>query len=100
MEPATRRQLSVHVEGHRNASPPAAGAGVAAPAAEGTGSVAAARAAGEAAAESTAAAGPGEAAAPAPAGVQAERIALEVERIAPEGMWAWKRRQALYGAAR
>lgn len=78
LEPSTRRKLSVQVEGARGAAPAAAAEGEgAAPAAEGTGGAAAA-AAQVAAAEEGAAAAAG------------------VELITD--VWAWKRRQQLWGA--
>lgn len=100
LEPASRRKLSVRIEGHRPADAAAPGAGAAAPAAEGTGGAAAAGA-GQGAPEGGETAAAGEAAAPA-AGADLAPAAPgpEVERIALNDMWEWKRRQALYGAAR
>jgi hypothetical protein len=100
LEPASRRKLSVHVEGHRAAGTAGtAGAAAegataataeagAAPAAEGTGGepAAAAAAAEQAPAEGAAAE---EQAAAVPVGPEPERIA---------DLYSWKRRQQLYAS--
>ena len=93
LEPASRRKLSVHVEGHRPAGAAGtAGAvaeGGAAPAAEGTGGAAGAEAVATAAAAEQA-----------PAEATAKELAAaagpEPERITE--LYAWKRRQQLYGS--
>lgn len=95
LDPATRRKLSVHIEGHRPAGADAAGAAAeggtaaapqagAAPAAEGTGSGAAAGGG-----KGGAVAQKEEAAAEAAAGPELERIT---------DLYAWKRRQQLFGS--
>jgi hypothetical protein len=91
LSPATRRKLSVHIEGHR---PPAAAAG--------DGTSVATTASGDAA---LAAEGSGAGAnlAPSPAGEAAASPAAAVEGAEEAGveligdMWSWKRRQELYG---
>lgn len=100
LEPASRRKLSVHVEGSRpagatageGATAAAAGAG-AAPAAEGTGSVE-----GKEAPATAAAAEAGQPAAEGAAEKQpaAGGAGLEPERITE--LYAWKRRQQLYAS--